>query len=490
MQIRDEIQSKLKALPDQPGIYLMRDRTGKVIYVGKASSLRNRVRSYFRQSTRRRADPRIRGLINSIYDLEIMPLKSETEATLVESQFIKEFKPRYNVLLRDDKRFLLIKVQLSDPFPRFSTCRIKKDDGATYFGPYTSSRATNTALEYMERRFGLRQCRPKIPGPNDYRHCLNDIIRYCSAPCMERISQEEYRENVDEACAFLRGERREHFSDIKEQMEKAAAALDFERASALRDVLNSLHNVVRQKAVGKKSLTMSAQLAEEGINELQRQLHLHALPRIIETFDISNISGTYAVASMVVAVDGLPNRKRYRLFRIKTVEGIDDPGMMREAVLRRYRRLRDEGKKMPDLVVVDGGITQVRAAAAALDSLDLHLPVIGLAKRLEEIYTDQDDRHPVRLDKESQALMVLQRIRDEAHRFALTYHRKLRSQQVRDSMLDDIPQIGAKRKALLLKAFGSVQRLRRASIEEIATIAGIGKNTAGLIYQALHNSRK
>lgn len=482
-----KIQDKLQALPDKPGVYFMRDRRGRIIYVGKAASLRHRVQSYFRQATLRSAEPKLRGLLRSVEDFDILVTRTEAEAILTEGRLIKDYRPRYNVLMKDDKRFLLMRVNLNEPFPRFESCRLQKEDGATYFGPYASSPAVYAALEFIERRFGLRRCRPRVPGPEDHKHCHNDIVRYCSAPCILKVSQEQYCERVETALAFLRGERPEFLREMQQDMEKAATGLNFEKAAALRDTVLLLRRAIRERARGRKTLVLKAAEAQAGLAELQGALGLSAAPRVIECFDISNISGTHAVGSMVCAVDGLPSPNRYRMFRIRTVEGSDDPAMMAEVIRRRYGRVLAEHAASPDLVLVDGGITQLRAARAALDELGLAaLPAAGLAKRFEELYVDVRSRaSPLTFALDSPALRVLQQIRDEAHRFALTYHRRLRLRRIRESLLDEIEGVGENRKQALLKHFGSVLRLRKAPVEEIAAVPGIGMVLAAAIHEAL-----
>jgi len=384
MQWPENIQKKLKALPDAPGVYLMRGREGAIIYVGKAASLRKRVQSYFRESTLRKAEPKVRGLIRSITDFDVLVLKSEAEALLTEGKLIKEYKPRYNTMFKDDKRFPLLRVYLNKPFPKFELCRIHKNDSGTYFGPYTSGLAARAALEFVEKRFGIRQCRSTRPDAETYKHCNNDIIRDCAAPCIGKVTPKEYRERVEIACAFLRGERPEFIREIRAQMKEASAEHRFEEAAALRDMVLLLHRAVKERALVRKTDKMKTSEAKAGIQELGEALGLKTPPRVIECFDISNISGTYAVASMVAAVDGVPTPQRYRRFRIKTVEGSDDPRMMAEAVKRRYSRLKKEQGAMPDLLVVDGGITQLRAARKVLSKLGVDLPSVGLAKQFEE----------------------------------------------------------------------------------------------------------
>jgi excinuclease ABC subunit C len=486
MQWPENIQKKLRNLPDAPGVYLMRGREGAIIYVGKAASLRKRVQSYFRESTFRRADPKIRGLIKSIKDFDVLVLKSEAEALLTEGKLIKEYKPRYNSFFKDDKRFPLLRIDLHKPFPMFGICRIEKKDGAEYFGPYASAASARAALEFVEKRFGLRRCRPAVPDAETYKHCHNDIIRHCSAPCVGKVTPDEYRELVETACAFLRGGRPEFIKEIRSQMEAAATAHNFEEAAALRDMMLLLHRAVKERALVRKTGKMRSDDARAGLDELARELDLDRPPHLIECFDISNISGTYAVASMVAAIDGVPAPQRYRRFRIKTVEGSDDPRMMAEAVRRRYSRLLQEQGAMPDLLIVDGGITQLRAARAVLTELGMDLPSAGLAKQFEELV--RDEKPSLRLPKDSPARAVVTGLRDEAHRFAISYHRELRRKRIQESALDEIPGIGKKAKERLLSHFGSFARLRKAGLDQLLEVPGIGPKTARMILDATRES--
>lgn len=487
MPVTEQVKQKLVQLPDKPGVYLMRDRSGRIIYVGKAASLRNRVRHYFQPATLRGAEPKLRGLINSIVDFDFLVVRTEAEAILTEGRMIKEYRPRYNVAFRDDKRFPLLRIDLRDPWPRVETCRLERRDGALYFGPYSNSLAARVAREFLDQHYGLRVCRPQRPDAEDHRHCHADVVSFCSAPCIGRISPADYRARVEEAAAFLRGERPAVLEQLAAAMDQAAADLNFEKAAALRDTLLHLRWVIKERHKGTRSLELRAEEAKQGVVELQVALGLAAPPRVIECFDISNISGTHAVASLVVAVDGLPARQRYRRFRIKTVEGSDDPRMMAEVIRRRYARVLAERQERPGLVLVDGGLTQLGAARAELRALGLAgQPSAGLAKKFEEVYVADDPAvAPLRLPRDGAALKVLQQIRDEAHRFALDYHRALRNRLMRDSLLDRVEGIGDKRKALLLKTFGSVRRLSRASEEEIAAVPGVGPVMARAIRETL-----
>ncbi len=487
MPVTDQVKAKLPLLPDEPGVYLMRDRSGRIIYVGKAASLRNRVRHYFQPATLSGADPKLRGLINSIVDLDFVVVRTEAEAILTEGRMIKEYRPRYNVAFRDDKRFPMLRVDLRDPWPRLETCRIDRRDGAHYFGPYSNSMAARVAREFLEQRFGLRACRPREPGPEDHRHCHADIVSFCTAPCVGRITADDYRARLEEVIAFLRGERPAILEELAAAMDREASALNFEKAAALRDTLLHLRWVIKERHKGTRSLEMRAEEARAGVFELQAALGLPEAPQVIECFDISNISGTHAVASMVVAVDGMPARQRYRRFRIKTVEGSDDPRMMAEVIRRRYTRVLGEGQPRPGLVLVDGGFTQLSAARTELRALGMgDQPSAGLAKKYEELYRDDDPgAEPLRLPRDSAALKMVQQLRDEAHRFALDYHRTLRNRLMRDSLLDQVEGIGEKRKTLLLQTFGSVRRLAKATETEIANVPGVGPTMARAVRETL-----
>lgn len=485
MNLPDKVRKKLHDIPDEPGCYLMRDRQGRIIYVGKAASLRKRVQSYFRDATLLRGDPKLRGLVKSVHDLDFIILRNEAEALLTEGRLIKEYKPRYNIDFRDDKRFLLLRAEPDAPFPQFTLCRIQRQDHAVHFGPYASSAAARATLDFIEKRFGLRKCTRRFPDEAAYRHCINDIIRYCSAPCIGKVSELEYHERFEEACAFLNGERPAYLKEVRERMEEAGAKQEFEKAAAFRDVLFFLTATTKQKARVAATPEMKREEGRAGVEQLKALLELEHTPHVIEGYDISNISGTFAVAGMVCSVDGIPQKNRYRRFRIKTVEGSDDPGMMAEVIRRRFSRLAAEGGKFPDLVLVDGGLTQWKAARTELGKLGLErVPAAGLAKRFEEIYWKEEGA-PLDLPADSAALKVLQRLRDEAHRFAQAYHLKLRGRRIRDSVLDEIPGVGPSKKKALLERFGSVRQMAKASEEQIASVPGIGYELARAIVEGL-----
>jgi excinuclease ABC subunit C len=486
MDLPEKVRNKLRSLPDAPGCYMMRDHRGRIIYVGKAASLRKRVQSYFRDASLRSGTPKLRSLVRSVCDLDILVLRNEAEAILTEGRLIKDYRPRFNVSFTDDKRFLLLRADPRDQFPMLKACRIRREDGASYFGPFVSSVATRTTLDFVEKKFGLRKCSPAVPDAETHRHCMNDIVRFCSAPCIGKATKEQYHERFAEACAFLRGQRPAYLQEIRDAMNEAAARMDFEKATALRDTLFALQATVRQNARIASTPEMKEQEGMAAIEQLRSELALPAAPRRIEAYDISNISGTHAVASMVCAINGLPQRSRYRRFRIRTVEGSNDPAMMAEVIRRRFERLLREGGEWPDLIVVDGGATQLQAARQVMERLGVsRVPTAGLAKQFEDLYVSEKGP-PLSLPKDSPALKALQRLRDEAHRFALAYHQRLRSRLMRESVLDDIPGIGKTRKKQLLAHFGSVYRLMRARLEEIAGCPHIGEETAQLVFQALH----
>jgi excinuclease ABC subunit C len=474
------IRKKLGELPHRPGIYLMKDRFGKVIYVGKARDLRKRVSQYFHPSRQMGWDLKFKALVDSVHDFDTHVVKSEPEALLLEGKLIKEFQPRYNVSFRDDKRFLLVKVNLQDPIPRFTLTRLKQDDGARYFGPFPNAGALRQTLTMMRRQFHLRGCRPLTPNEQDYKHCLYAHLQFCTAPCIGNVTREQYLAQVEAACEFLEGQCDEMKEQLEAEMKKAATAQEFEKAAALRDTIASLERTTRRTHKFARlpyTLPLAIDPAKD-LQELAQLLGLPEQPERIEGFDVSNISGTFAVASTVSFRHGRPDRSNYRRFRMKTVEGQDDFACIAEAVRRRYTRLLKEGN-LPNLILIDGGKGQLNAAYAELAMLGLtQIPIVGLAKEFEEIYKPNQPE-PIRLSHDTGALKLLQRIRDESHRFANTYNAQLRLKKISESILDEFPGIGQQRKAALLKKFGSVQRLRRATLEQIAAVPGFGGKAAG-----------
>lgn len=513
---KEHIRTLLRKVPHKPGVYLHKDRLGSIIYVGKAKDLKKRVSNYFMPSKKQKSDRKTRALIESIWDFEIHTVKNEQESLLLEGKLIKQYRPRYNVAFRDDKRFLLVKVDLDEPWPRFITTRVKKDDGCRYFGPFAHSSALRGTIQWLSREFGLRVCRPKNPGEKDYKHCNADVIRNCTAPCVGRIDREAYLERVEEACEFLSGKgRRERLKGLKAQMETAAMSMNFEQAARLRDVIQNLEKTLsptRQFTRGRG--VPSTVKPVEDLAELGEELGLGGPPKVMECFDISNVSSNHIVASMVRFTDGLPDNQNYRRYRIRTVEGQDDFASMAEVVRRRYgrilrenmaaaeeemaesqedpvailRRLAAKGKSpivLPDLVIVDGGKGQLSSAYKELRALGLErLPIVGLAKREEEIFTPGESK-PIMISHDRGALKLMQRIRDEAHRFANGYNELLMRKRIHESKLDDLPGMTKRRKTLLLKEFGSVDKIRAATAEEIAKIPGISLKAAEILVDGM-----
>jgi excinuclease ABC subunit C len=521
--VTELLRKKLGSLPHKPGVYLMRDRFGTVIYVGKARNLRKRVSQYFHPSRRMGWDLKFNALVEAICDFDVHLVRSEPEALLLESKLIKEFKPRYNISFRDDKRHLMLKVNLNDPIPNFAFARFKKDDGARYFGPFANAGALRNIVTLARRQFNLRGCRVFTPGEADYKHCLYGHLKYCTAPCVGNVTLEQYVEQVKAACDFLEGQCREMQEQLETEMKKAAMAQDFEKAASLRDLLRDLKTTTRRTEKFERipyKLPGNIQ-PQSDLVELANALGLLTPPQRIEAFDISNISGTFAVASLVSFKNGRPDRANYRRFKIKTVTGQDDFASMAEVIRRRYTRLLNEsapaqkskndeageavpeelqklvneterkvrngipiknavtgGASMPDLILIDGGKGQLGMAMEELTKLGLEkIPVIGLAKEFEEIYLP-DKSEPLRLGLEHPATKLLQRIRDESHRVANSYNAQLRLKRISESVLDEFPGIGERRKQALLKKFGSVQRLRTATLEQIAEVPGFGGKAA------------
>jgi excinuclease ABC subunit C len=525
MPATEAIRKKLGTLPHKPGIYLMKDRFGTVIYVGKARDLRKRVSQYFHPSRRMGWDLKFNALIEAICDFDFHVVRREPEAFLLEGKLIKEFRPRYNVSFRDDKRFLMLKVNLNDPIPNFTFTRLRKDDGAYYFGPFSNAGALRNTLALVRRQFNLRGCRAFTPGEADYKHCLYAHLKYCTAPCIGNVTREQYLEQVRAACDFLEGQCAEMKEQLEVEMKKAALAQDYEKAAGLRDLIRDLKKTTKKtEKFERVPYTLPLSLdPQRDLVELAKVLGLRQPPQRIEGFDISNISGTFAVASLVSFKNGRPDRANYRRFKIKTVAGQDDFASMAEVVKRRYTRIlnesraqgpqsKDEGGKavpqelqklvdetsrnvrrgipvkepqlhparsnLPDLILIDGGKGQLNAACAELKKLGLEkIPIIGLAKEFEEIYQPCESQ-PLRPGLDHPAVKLLQRIRDECHRVANSYNAQLRIKRISESVLDEFPGIGEARKQALLKRFGSVQRLKTATLEQIAAVPGFGGKAA------------
>ena len=471
------LRERLAAVPHKPGCYMMRSRSGEIIYVGKAKDLKKRVSSYFRPGANHA--PKVRSMVDTVHDFEVMTVKNEAEALLTEASLIKRYKPRFNILMRDDKRYLALKADTDAIWPRFSCVRIVRDDGARYFGPFPSAPIVRAAKDFAEKRYGIRGCEAIAPDEETHRHCHADVIRTCSAPCIGKISHEEYLKRFDEACEFLAGKRPAVFAEVEAKMREAASKGDYEAAAHLRDTLFALKEATKSHFV-RKSPQQRRDDAMKGLEELAEAIGLDAPPKTIECVDISNLFGTHNVASLVVARDGLPDGRYYRHFKISSFEGADDPRAMAEVVRRRYGPESTLASTSPraDLFICDGGITQLRAARAMFAEIGVtDIPTIGLAERQEEIVLD-DGRPNLFLPRDSQGLFVCTRLRDEAHRFAITYHRSLRDKTIRQSVLDEIPGIGEAKKAKLLAKFRTIRNIANATIEEVREAAGVSEEIA------------
>ncbi len=588
------LAEKLDSLPTEPGVYQFKNAEGKVIYVGKAQNLRSRVRQYFQKS--RAADPKLDAMIEKVVDVEWIVTGSEVEALILEANLIKKLKPRYNVVLKDDKSYPYI-VITNEPFPRVYVTRRLVRDGSRYFGPYADVKTMRFALKTVRDIFMIRSCNYDLTEESikkgKFKVCLDYHIKKCEGPCEGLVSQEHYRAMIDHVASVLRGKTESVVKALEQEMQRYADAMRFEEAARMRDRIRALQvytqkqRVVDVKAVDRDILAVATKdddaagvifrvregklvgsrqffmgnvegkseeelvenlleryyleeddlpaeilvpvelssgellrswlasrkgeaikleaprggdkaklvamarnnaqfLVEElqlqrmkrgefvphSVKALQRDLRLSSPPRVIECFDISNLQGGDAVASMVVFENAKPKKSEYRHFRIRTVTGPDDFASMREVVQRRYTRLQQEDGRLPDLIMVDGGKGQLSSAVEVLAQLGLtNIPVIGLAKRLEEVFLP-DSSEPLSLPRTSSGLRLLQQIRDEAHRFAVTYHRTLRSRRILQTELDLVKGIGKKRAQELLEAFGSVQGVKFATEEQLAEIVG------------------
>ena len=455
-----DIAQEIAKLPSSPGVYLFRDAQGRLLYVGKAASLKDRVASYFQRGAQ--LSPRIAALVRQVSSVETRPAGSEAEALLCEAQLIKEQQPKYNVLLRDDKTYPMLKIT-REPFPRLLVTRRRTNDGARYFGPYVDAGLMRQAVDLMRKLFPLRTCRrfPKSP-------CLEFYLGQCLAPCVGKIDERQYAGIVRELTLFLEGRREALLKELARKMQEAGRDRRYETAAQIRNQLQALSSVIAANARA---------ASNDPLEQLQTALRLPALPRRIEAFDISHLFGQEAVGSMVVFVAGRPYKSHYRKFRIARVQGIDDYAMMREVIERRYGGSLAQELPLPDLILVDGGQGQLAVALAVLAALRVARPAIGLAKRLEEIITPEQEE-PIVLLRSSPVLQLLQHVRDEAHRFAITYHRSLKRKKLVTSSLEALPGVGPRRARALLAHFGSLEALRSATVEEIAAISRGGRSHA------------
>lgn len=597
---------KIALVPESPGVYLFKDKRGKIIYIGKSRNLKDRLRSYSQEQA---AAPR-EILIRNICDLEFIETKSEVEALVLEDNLIKLNKPRFNVRLKDDKKFPYLKITIQEGFPRIYATRNLRKDGSILFGPYTNAKNLRRAIKAVRTIFKIRTCKKKLPLSKPERPCLNFAMNRCLAPCQGNVLETDYRERINNVIAFLSGKSINLEQELEQRMKKAAEREDFETAATLRDQFFALRDITQKqdavftdiaardiigltlaetfikesfgllksyanatlmkvrdgKIVGKENyqfvlnkkteaseiietllrtiylhtydlpdeiiipvklsdkkvfiqwfrqerkkkikiynprsgvkkrlLKLAATDADVGLAEimpvqktpsalleLQRILNLEHPPKVIEGVDISNISGTSATGSIIVFTNGYPNKKEYRMFRIKTVYGPNDYAMMEEVLTRRLQSLIAQNKPLSDLVLIDGGKGQLSSAVKAYSNAPKPIPLLAFAKRTDMLY--YIDGREITIPAYSPALKLLKRIRDEAHRFAIKYHKKLRGKKLIASELDYIRGIGPNRKQILIKHFGSLNNIKEASVEEIAKLKGFNLKIAGKIRKAL-----
>ncbi len=480
--MNDNIKEKLQLLPERPGVYLMKDQAGVIIYVGKAIILKNRVRQYF-QNNHQHA-PKVRAMVEHIDDFEIIITGSEVEALILECNLIKKYRPKYNISLKDDKMYPYLKITVQERFPRVFITRKVLEDGARYFGPYTDATALHRCLKLLKKMFHFRTCRTMKKGKS----CLEYHIKGCLAPCVDQVDEDEYGAMIKKICLFLDGKTKQVEIDLKKQMEEAAENLEFERAARLRDQLLAVQKlsemqqgvIRREREEGISRLQRVYDQTTGAVEELGRYLGLRQAPYRMECFDISHIQGSETVASMVVFEGGVAKKSDYRRFKIRSAEGKpDDFKSMREVTTRRYGA---PDAKMPDLIVIDGGKGQLSSALEIIRGAGhLMVPVVGLAKKEEEVFREGESE-PVILPRDSQALFLIQRIRDEAHRFAITYHRRLRGKRNMVSVLDHIEGIGPKRRQILYQAYGDIGKIKEATVEEMSRLDGMNLPAAQAVY--------
>lgn len=481
---REELSPKAKArrAPHTPGVYLMKDPAGLVVYVGKAKDLKKRLASYF--IPRQRMTPKVAAMMDTVADLEWHEVRSETEALLLEGKLIKRWRPRWNILFRDDKQFPQIRVDLADPIPRFRIVRARNSDSARYFGPFPHQQAVRRTINEMRKKFGILLVDANPAPLPDGRWRLYGDVRSQIQKFPNEVTAEEYGERVTAACAFLEGKAGEWAEQTETDMRAAAAARDYEKAAELRDLLDALRRTTEKSRRFLRENPLPRRDESGALDALAAALGLARPPATAECFDISHISGTLAVASMVRFVDGQADKTGYRRFKIKSFEGNDDFRSMEEVVGRRYSRLAEEGRAFPELVIIDGGLGQVGAALSAFRKAGLTPPpLIGLAKREETIVFPEG--RELKLPRHDVGLALLMRIRDEAHRFANDFNADLRSRKLKESLLDEMPGLGPKRKEALLAHFGSIQKLRQATVEELAQVAGVSDKLAAEIAKFL-----
>jgi excinuclease ABC subunit C len=479
-----DIKEKIKAMPDMPGVYLFRNKESEIIYIGKAASIRKRLRTHFPGSFSMRNSPKQDALKEDVFAIDCFKTPDESTALLLEAALIKRYRPKFNVLLKDDKSYPRLKLSVDEEYPRLSITRKVRPDGSLYFGPYTNPKLLRAAVKFLRRVFPLRVCR-KMPTQKDAKGCLYRHIGQCIGPCVS-ADKDNYMAVVDELRLFLEGRQEQLIESLKQKMVTAAERKDYEQAARIRDRIGALSCLSTDSRRNQKTIThdLSDTTARETeqLGELRKLLGLRHTPDIIEAFDVSNTSGKEATGSMVYFKKARPHKQAYMHFRIKTVDVVDDYRMMREIISRRYNKLLAEKTRLPDLIIIDGGKGHLAAAKSQLRALRIiDIPVIGIAKNPDRLYT-HEKKEPLLLGRFQKALLLCQRIRDEAHRFAISYHRLLRSKKTKLSELDSIRGIGPRRKSELIKYFGSLDKVKQAGINQLKKVDFIDEKEAKAIY--------
>lgn len=474
----ERLKKLIKTFPDKPGVYLMHDSSGKILYVGKAKSLKKRVSSYFRHSGF--ASPRLRKLVELIEDISTVRTETEAEALIVESRLIKKIMPFFNVDLKMNERYPYVHIT-DESYPRLMVT-LRKGDG-THIGPFVSAGELRHLLRLVERYFPLRTCRHDLSKVKLKRPCIRHSLGKCLAPCVGLCSRSQYNDVMDDVILLLRGQTLDVTTRLRKRMDQVARKMDFEEAARLRDTLRALWRFSRQKV----SATLSSDLDEDTwqvLADLQELLGMVTVPWRIDGFDISHSSGHETYGVVVVFEQGIANPSLYRRFAIREVQGIDDFRSMQETVLRRYRRCLEGESPLPQLILIDGGPEQLKFADFALKELGLSIPIVSLAEK-EELIFRLGSREPLVLERNDPVLRLFQRIRDESHRYAITTHRGKRRERLKRSALEDIPGIGKHKSAALLAVFGSVQRISSLTEEELTKVKGIGAKHAKTILDFL-----
>lgn len=477
---KEELIRFVKGFPDRPGVYLMRDAKGDVIYIGKAKSLRRRVSSYFRHS---HASPRLSKLVDTIRDISTMRTESEIEALILENRLIKLYQPFFNVDLKMNERHAYIKIT-AEKHPRVLVTRVRTGDGAVYIGPYVRVSEVRALLRLVERYLPLRSCGGAEARPQNGRPCMKYSLGRCLAPCCGLCTENEYRDRAADVVLLLQGHGAELVERLRKRMDRAAREMKFEEAAHLRDTIRAIWRVSRQQNTIPE-IPSGRDNFWEVLNSMQRLFDLPLLPWRIDGFDISHSAGNFTVGVAVVFEQGYPNPSLYRRFNIRTVEGIDDFRSMKETLARRYGRCLEGEEPLPQLILIDGGPVQLEFAMQALEGLGIgDIPIISLAKEFEEIYMP-GRKEPLRLDRADPVLRLLQHVRDESHRFAVTSHRARRGRSLTRSKIEEVPGIGKAKAAMLITRFGSVRAIKELPPDELANAPGIGPALAKRILAKL-----